>query len=211
MHEIERRPLPTPRLVDRERVGPTQAWDAVTQALYTPAAWPVLADALAQARAGDGSMLLVLGDPLRGRNPDGSYSNVIDAYDAVTCLDWPAPRDPAAYSALATRFSAIAPRVGRLLAYNDIACAYWPVPPARVPAPAAAPGAPPIVLVGSTGDPATPYAWARAVAHQLPSAVLVTRVGEGHTGYALSACVRSALDAYLLDLSVRRAGLRCAS
>jgi pimeloyl-ACP methyl ester carboxylesterase len=209
MRQIERHPVATPRLTNREPVGPTQAWGAVTQSLYVRAAWPVLADALAQARAGDGSLLLLLGDPLRGRNPDGSYSNLIDAYDAVTCLDWPSSRDPAAYSAMATRFTAVAPRVGRLLAFNDVECAYWPAPPARVPAPVAAPGAPPIVLVGSTGDPATPYAWAQAVARQLSSAVLVTRVGEGHTGYLVSACVRDAIDAYLLDRSVPGVGLRC--
>ncbi|MGO9204597.1 MAG: alpha/beta hydrolase [Candidatus Limnocylindrales bacterium] len=211
MAQIERHPVPTTRLANREPVGPTQAWDAVTQSLYTQAAWPVLAEALAEARAGDGSLLLLLGDPLRGRNPDGSYSNLEDAYDAVTCLDWPSPREPAAYSALATRFTPVAPRVGRLLAFNDIECAYWPVPPARVPAPATAPDAPPIVLVGSTGDPATPYAWAQAVARQLTSAVLVTRVGEGHTGYLASARVRDAVDAYLLYRTVPQAGLRCVS
>ncbi len=209
MRQIERHPVATPRLTNREAVGPTQAWGAVTQSLYAQAAWPVLADALEQARAGDGSLLLLLGDPLRGRNPDGSYSNLIDAYDAVTCLDWPSSRDPAAYSAMARRFTAVAPRVGRLLAFNDVECAYWAAPPARVPAPVAARGAPPIVLVGSTGDPATPYAWAQDVAGQLSSAVLVTRVGEGHTGYAVSACVRDAIDAYLLDRSVPMAGLRC--
>jgi pimeloyl-ACP methyl ester carboxylesterase len=209
MRQIERHPLATPRLKNRESVGSTQAWDAVTQSLYAQAAWPVLAEALAEARAGDGSLLLLLGDPLRGRGPDGSYSNLADVYSAVTCLDWPSPRDPAAYSAMARRFTAVAPRFGRLLAFNDVDCAYWPVSPARVPAPVAAPGAPPIVLVGSTGDPATPYAWAQAVARQLPSAVLVTRVGEGHTGYAVSACVREAVDAYLLDRAVPAAGLRC--
>ena len=209
MRQIDRHPVPTPRLTGRESVGPTQAWEAITQSLYAQAAWPVLAGALAQARAGDGSLLLLLGDPLRGRNPDGSYSNLVDAYYAVTCLDWPAPRDPAAYSAMATRFTAVAPRVGRLLAFNDVECAYWPTPPDRVPAPVTAPGAPPIVLVGSTGDPATPHAWAQDVARQLPSAVLVTRVGEGHTGYLVSACARDAVDAYLLYRTVPRAGLRC--
>lgn len=211
MRQIERRPIPTERLGDREPVGPTQAWQAVLNALYAKSTWPVLAEALDQARAGDASLLLLLGDPLRGRNPDGSYSNLIDAYDAVTCLDWPSPRDPAAYSALATRFTKEAPRFGRLLAYNDVECAYWPASPDRVPAAVSAPGAPPIVLVGSTGDPATPYAWAQAVARQLPSAVLVTRVGEGHTGYLVSSCVRDAVDAYLLQLVTPLPGLRCTS
>ncbi len=172
MRQIDRHPLLTPRLTDRERLGPTQAWEAVTQALYVRAAWPILAEALAMARDGDRSLMLLPGDPLRRRNPDGSYSNLIDAYYAVTCLD-------------------------------------WPTPPVRTPAPATAPGAPPIVLVGSTGDPATPHGWARNVARQLPAADLITRVGEGHTGYAVSACVRTAVDACLLRLVPPAAGLRC--
>ena len=209
MLEIRRRPVPTPRLANREPVGPTQAWEAITQSLYSRAAWPILATALAEARAGDGSLMLLLGDPLRGRNPDGSYSNLSDAYDAITCLDWPAPRDPAAYGALAARFTRVAPRFGRLVAFNDVECAYWPIGPVRIPGPVSAPYAPPIVLVGSSGDPATPYAWAQAVARQLTSAVLVTRVGEGHTGYLASACVRKAVDAYLLERTVPATGLRC--
>jgi pimeloyl-ACP methyl ester carboxylesterase len=209
IQQIERRPIPARRLQNREPVGPTQAWQAISQLLYVREAWPVLATALAQARTGDASLLLLLGDPLRGRNPDGSYSNAIDAYNAITCLDWPAPRDPAAYIALATRFTRVAPRFGRLLAFNDVACAYWPTPPVRVPGPVSAPDAPPIVLVGSTGDPATPYGWAKDVARQLTSSVLVTRVGEGHTGYLVSTCVRDAVDAYLLRGTVPPAGVRC--
>ena len=209
MRRIDLHPVPTTRLGNREPVGPTQAWEAVTQALYATASWPVLAEALAMARSGDGSLMLLMGDPLRGRNPDGSYSNLIDAYYAVTCIDWAAPRDPAAYSAMAATFTRVAPRVGRLLAFNDVQCAYWPTPPVRTPAPVSAPGAPPIVLVGSTGDPATPYAWARDVARQMTSSVLVTRVGEGHTGYLVSTCVASAVDDYLIDLTVPRAGLTC--
>ena len=73
----------------------------------------------------------------------------------------------------------------------------------------ARPGAPPIVVVGSTGDPATPYAWAVALSKQLESGVLVTRQGEGHTGYEFSACVKAAVDTYLVDLTVPKAGLTC--
>jgi pimeloyl-ACP methyl ester carboxylesterase len=209
MARIDLHPVPTLRLAGREPAGPTQAWDAVLQALYSQATWPVLAEALADAARGDGSLLLLLGDPYRGRQPDGSYSNMQDAYEGVTCLDWPAPRDLAAYAALAARFTRAAPRFGRILAYNDLPCAFWPVPPVRTPAPVSAPTAPPILLVGSTGDPATPYAWAVSVSHQLTSSVLVTRVGEGHTGYRASSCVGEAVDAYLLALTVPAPGLTC--
>ena len=96
-----------------------------------------------------------------------------------------------------------------MIAYNDLPCAFWPVPAERTPKPASAPGAPPIVVVGSTGDPATPYAWAVALSKQLESGVLVTRQGEGHTGYEFSACVKAAVDTYLLDLTAPKAGLTC--
>ncbi len=209
MNRIEAHPVPVLRLAAREPVGPPEAWAAVLQSLYSKEAWPLLADALSEAADGDGTLMLLLGDPLRGRNPDGSYSNLMDAYYAVTCLDWPASRDPAAYSKLATQFTKVAPRVGRLLAFNDIECAYWPTPAVRKPAKIAAPGAPAIVLVGTTGDVATPYAWAKRVAASMTSSVLVTRVGEGHTAYGDSACVRTAVDAYLLSLTSPKKNLRC--
>lgn len=208
MARIDRQPLPTPRLEGREPVNSTIAWLAVTGALYSQGAWPALAVALAEAQAGDGTDLLLMSDPFRGRKPNGAYSNMVDAYAAITCLDFPAAHDVAAYGALADRLSAVAPRFGRLLAFNDIDCAFWPVPATRTPAPATAPGAPPIVVVGSTGDPATPYPWAVSLARQLRG-VLVTREGEGHTAYQYSSCVRQAVDAYLLDAAPPAAGLDC--
>ncbi|MHB8458454.1 MAG: alpha/beta hydrolase [Candidatus Limnocylindrales bacterium] len=209
MRRIDVRPLPAILLRDSRPVGPTFAWDAVIGSLYAPQGWPLLAEALALAQQGDGSYLLALADPLNGRNPDGSYSNLVDANSAVTCLDFPGPRNAAAYEAEVPRFTALAPRLGALFAYNDVDCAFWPVPPARVPAPASGVGAPPILVVGSTGDPATPYAWAVALAHQLVSGVLITRTGEGHTGYAFSACVRAAADTYLLSLRPPAPGTTC--
>jgi hypothetical protein len=72
-----------------------------------------------------------------------------------------------------------------------------------------APGAPPIVVIGTTGDPATPYDWSLALADQLASGVHVTRSGEGHTAYNASRCVQRAVDAYLVGLRVPPAGLEC--
>lgn len=96
-----------------------------------------------------------------------------------------------------------------MIAYNDLACAFWPVPPERTPATVAAAGAPPIVVVGTTGDPATPYAWAQALAKQMTSAVLVTYDGEGHTAYLTDSCVQRAANEYLLGLTLPKAGLTC--
>ena len=151
--------------------------------------------------------MLLIADPYRGRKPNGSYSNQQDAYSANTCLDYPAPTDVKAYTRWATKFDGTAPRFAAMIAYNDLACAFWPVPAERVPHKVSAPGAPPIVVVGATGDPATPYAWSVALAKELQSGVLVTRKGEGHTSYDASNCVQKAVDAYLLDLKVPKDGL----
>jgi pimeloyl-ACP methyl ester carboxylesterase len=209
MRQIEARPLPAARLGDRRLVGPGYAWAGIVAALYSRGSWPFLAAGLALAEAGDGSLFLLLADPLNGRSSDGGYSNLIDANRAVVCIDFPAPRDPTAYEAEARAWAREAPRFGALLAFSDLGCAFWPIDPTRTPAPVSAPGAPPIVVIGSTGDPATPYGWSVAVSRQLSSSVLITRRGEGHTGYASSACVARAADAYLVDLQVPKRGLTC--
>jgi len=209
MAQIEREPLRALRIRDRRLVGPTYAWSAVAGALYAREAWPVLAGALALAERGDGSLMLLLADPYNGRRPHAGYSNLIDANTAVVCLDFPGPRSVEPYEELAASLASAAPRFGSLLAYTDVDCAFWPVAPDRVPAPIAAPGAPPIVVVGTTGDPATPYDWAVALADQLDSGVLVTYKGEGHTAYGKSTCVDKAVDAYLLKLAVPKDGLVC--
>ncbi len=210
MRRIEKEPLRAIRARDRRRVGPTYAWSAVAGALYVREAWPALAGALALAELGDGSLFLLLADPYNGRRPHGGYSNLIDANTAVVCLDFPGPRAVEPYEKLATTLARMAPRFGSLLAYTDVDCAFWPVAPDRVPAPITAPGAPPVVVVGTTGDPATPYDWAVALADQLDSGVLVTFKGEGHTAYAQSTCVDKAVNAYLLKLAVPKDGLICA-
>ena len=202
MRRLETHPLPATSIGSERLVGPTYAWEAVTGAMYDRSTWPIVAVALAAAEHGDGADLLLLSDPLSGRQPDGGYSNLVDSNLAVTCLDFPGPRDPAPYEADAKAWAKAAPHFGALVAFSEIGCAFWPVAPIRTPAPVSAPGAPPILIVGSTRDPATPYPWAVSLSHQLTSSVLLTRKGDGHTGYAVSACVAAAADAYLLDLTV---------
>ena len=209
MGSIERTSLPAVLVRDGRRVGPGLAWSAVVGALYSKDSWRILAQALELAKLGDGSLLLAIADPFRGRKPNGSYSNLQDAYTANTCLDFAAPKDVTVYAAWASTFKSTAPHFGQLLAYNDLACAFWPVPAERTPKAATGTGAPPIVVIGSTLDPATPYAWAVALSKELASGVLVTRDGEGHTAYRASECVRTAIGAYLLDVKVPKDGLTC--
>jgi pimeloyl-ACP methyl ester carboxylesterase len=202
MTSIDRDPIPAPRTGDPRLVGPGLAWSAVLGALYSESYWPVLALALAQAKDGDGSLLLAISDPFRGRKPNGSYSNMQDAYVGNTCLDYPAPTDVKVFTGWASRLTEAAPHFAQFVAYNDLVCAFWSVPAQGMPRALTAEGAPPIVVVGTTGDPATPYHWAEALAEQLESGVLVTYEGEGHTGYGDSVCVQEAVDEYLLELTV---------
>jgi len=209
MASIDAKPLHALRINDSRLVGPGIAWYSVLAALYSKDAWPTLAASLALAKAGDGSLMLLIADPYRGRKPNGSYSNEQDAYTANTCLDYQAPTDVATYTAWAAQLKATAPHFAQLVAYNDLPCAFWPVPAERTPGPISAAGAPPIVVVGTTGDPATPYPWAVALAKELDSGVLITRKGEGHTAFASSSCVQRAVDQYLVNLTVPRDGLTC--
>jgi pimeloyl-ACP methyl ester carboxylesterase len=209
MASIDAKSLPATRLKTSRRIGPSIASYAVLAALYDRESWPFLAASLELARHGDGSLMLLIADPYRGRKPNGSYSNLQDAYTANTCLDFAAPKDVAGFTAWAAALKKSAPHFAGLFAYNDLPCAFWPVPAERTPAPVRAAGAPPIVVVGSTGDPATPYPWAVSLAKELESGVLITRKGEGHTGYHASQCVQANVDAYLLDLKVPKDGLSC--
>ncbi len=208
MASIDKKSLPTPRVADRRRVGPGLAYAAVAGSMYNKAAWPGLEAALAMARRGDGSLLILLADPFRGRKPNGTYSNMSDAYFANTCLDFPVSTDISTYTKLAASFRKVAPRFWAA-AYNDLPCAFWSVPSQRTPAKATGTGAPPIVVVGSTGDPATPYAWSKSLAKQLESAVLVTRKGEGHTAFLVNNCIKKSVNSYLLELTVPKNGLVC--
>jgi pimeloyl-ACP methyl ester carboxylesterase len=185
-------------------VGPGQLFLGVAAALYDrETGWPALAAALSAAERGDGAPLLALSDSYLGRGPEG-YTNANDANLVVNCSDRPWPREPAAYVALSERLARSAPRFGPAVALSGLPCATWPAPAAEQPGAVTGKGAAPVVVVGTTGDPATPYAWAVALADELESGVLLTSRGEGHTVYAVDgpSCVVEALDAYLLTLEV---------
>ncbi|MFM7596859.1 MAG: alpha/beta hydrolase, partial [Actinomycetota bacterium] len=92
------------------------------------------------------------------------------------------------------------PEISRYLAWSVLPCSTWPVHVDHAPGPVRAAGAAPILVIGTTHDPATPYAWARSLARQLDSGVLLTREGDGHTAIATeSRCVSRAIAAYLLS------------
>jgi hypothetical protein len=182
--------------------------------LYFPSGqgYPALERALSSALSGDGTDLLVLADAYLQREPDGSYpTNQWEVINAVSCLDRPSDATPADIEAVLPEFREASPTFGDALAWGVLGCTDWPVASDGLPAPVAAPQAPPVVVLGTTGDPATPYAWAVAVADQLETATLVTFEGTPHLAYRKgSACVDDAVDAYLLDGSVPEDETRCA-
>jgi pimeloyl-ACP methyl ester carboxylesterase len=180
--------------------------------LYAPELWPTLTGALDSALAGDGGPLMRMADFYASRGPHGYTDNSFEALYAVNCLDHPFAFTAERIRRLLPRFVDASPVFGELFAWGMLGCGDWPVrPDAGLPR-IDAPGAPPIVVVGTTGDPATPYQWAVALADQLRSGVLVTHVGNGHTGFGRgSVCVDDAVNDYFADGVVPRDGLRCRS
>lgn len=199
----------TPLRVGNRLLTRSLAMTGVLWRSYYQPTWPILERELALVDQGDGSLLLASADDYNGRKADGTFNNELDANSAINCLDHPAPTDIAAYDALGPAFAKAAPFYGPWMQYSDLTCAYWPVRPTRQPAPLSADGAPPILLVGSTGDPATPYAMAQSVNQQLAGSVLLTRQGSGHISYNVSACIRNAEDAYLISLALPPPGTVC--
>ncbi len=182
--------------------GPGELYDALLDGLYSTSDWPRLGAALAADAAGNGARVVTMSDDY---NQDGS-TNGDDVGLAVDCLDHPASKVIKAYPLLAAVFKTSAPVFGPLLAWGEVACAVWPVPPTRKVGPATAIGSPPILVVGTTHDPATPYQWAVNLSHELSHGVLLTRDGSDHVAYFYSSCVRSYIQTYLVTLATPPVG-----
>jgi len=202
---VDAQPVPA----GRRRLGPGELLSGVAAFLYSSQTWPQLAQGLAQVEAGNGTLVLLGFDTLVERKPDGSYSNAQEANVSINCLDNPAPRDVAVYAREAAEAARTAPAFGPAVSWFGLVCALWPVAPTRKAEPARAPGSPPILVIGTTNDPATPFAWAEALAAQLAQGRLLRHEGEGHTAYGDDACTSKIGDAYLLTLQLPTGELRC--
>jgi len=201
---------PLPAKGTTRTVGPAEVLYGTLWPLYFTSTWPDLETTLADASTGDGTDLLQEFDSYTGRNSDGSYSNLFEVNAAVDCLDQPAPTVAQIEAALPAA-EAASPFFGATDLYGELGCAVWPVAATGTVGPIHAVGSPPIVVVGSTGDPVTPYRWAQSLASQLQHGVLLTRVGDGHTAYFASSCIRTDVDSYLITLTPPAAGTRCSS
>jgi pimeloyl-ACP methyl ester carboxylesterase len=209
--ELDARPIPTGD-PDGRVLGESLATTGVIVAMYDKGAWPRLRQALTEAiKDEDGSRLLALSDSYFERDANGEYSNLMFANVAVNCLDLPAAfSTPEQVEQALPAFETASPVFGRSLAWASLNCAHWPVKPTGAPHRIEAKGAAPIVVVGTTRDPATPYHWARSLASQLSSARLLTYEGDGHTAYGRgSACIDSAINTYLVQGTPPTRGKSC--
>ena len=179
--------------------------------LYDTSGWPYLDQAMTAGLQGNGRLLLAFADLYLGRNANGTYDNESDSNVAVNCLDRPVATDVGSYDALGPAFAKASPIFGPAFQYSNLICAYWPIAAKEPLGPLSADGAPPILLVGATGDPVTPYALAKAVNAELSGSVLLTRQGYGHTSYNSSPCIQAAENAYLVQLTMPAAGTVCSS
>ena len=194
---------------DGRMLGADTLMTAIIAALYSEDSWPFLSQALSEVLQGSPETALLLADFYNNREGGVYLDNQTEAFRAYNCMDYPGDESDADLAESDALITAEAPTIAPYWSGPD-PCAVWPFAPTGVREPIAAAGAAPIVVVGTTNDPATPYEWSVSLAEQLSSGVLVTRVGEGHTGYNKgNFCVDDAVEQYLLDGTVPQDGLRC--
>lgn len=198
LKSLELKALPT----DSDRK--LTVWGAVTgiiMPLYSASYWPALSQGFSEALAGDGTTLLALADTYNDRNENGTYStNLLEANIAISCLDARQPTDEKSMSDQNEKVLAASATLGRYWQFGALTCEQWPYPVAKHPESYSAAGSAPIVVVGTTGDPATPYSQAVELANDvLANGYLVTFHGEGHTAYGQSnVCINKVVDDYFI-------------
>lgn len=197
---VDRAPMPGGRLGP---VDEAQALAAIFDALYSPSAWPALRSALVQAAHGSGAGLQTLASTSWGRIGRDRYAdNANSAFYAISCWDLPAtpPAPGLARSAKAWAAHARVPAMAISSSWSNAPCSTWFGHAAIGPHRADSSTTAPILVVGTRYDPATPYAWAKSLAGQLPTSRLLTYNGDGHTAFGgQSACIDAAVTRYLID------------
>ncbi|GAA4815612.1 alpha/beta hydrolase [Nocardioides caeni] len=208
--DIDEEPLPTDDAAGRDlSVG--LAFYGIITPLYAEDYWVALDAGLQQALDGDGSTLLLLADSYASREEGTFQDNSLEAISVINCLDDPWSIGTDEVEANIADFEKVSPTFGTVFAWGLTACHGIPFESTDEPDLVIdGAGAAPIVVIGTTRDPATPYKEAVAMAEQLESGVLISRDGDGHTGYNQeNACVDDAVHAYLIDGEVPDDGLEC--
>jgi pimeloyl-ACP methyl ester carboxylesterase len=209
LRKLDSKPLPG---IFPRRLTQTAATNGIAQALYSRAFWDYLTEGLQRAYAGDGEVLMLLSDAMNGRNENGQYSNLVPANIAINCADEKPRYTTADVKAMLPQFRAASPVFGDFLAWGVLTCTGWPVRGAANHPDVSASGAPPILVIGNTGDPATPYEGAKRMVAALGKGVGVelTYKGQGHGAYdSKDKCVQNAVNSYLLNGKVPAADTVC--
>jgi len=183
---------------------------AIATALYDEGSWSFLSQMFTELRTGIVDTGFLLADFYYGRENGEYIDNSLEAFIAINCLDYPVETDRAVIAEQNEQIRAVAPTTADPSPLGDVLCANWPHQFEGELGPVSGAGAAPILVVGTTGDPATPYQWAEALAEQLESGVLLTYVGEGHIAYDEgNPCIVDVVDAYFLSGTVPVDGLVC--
>ena len=202
-------PMPTR---DPRGLSYSDAIVGTIMALYSPNLWRHLTRGLTEMTKGRGDTMLALADMYMRRDPNGHYTNATDARVAVNCVDQPPITDREKVIEEDRRLREVAPFMsyGEFTGHAPLStCAFWPVPPTSNPHLASAPGLPPVLVISTTGDPATPYQAGVDLAKQLGGALL-TFNGTQHTvAFQGQQCVDDFVAAYLIDLKLPPEGATC--
>ena len=208
-------------LLDRADAEPlrTSGGRKLTQALmsmglargmYEQSWWPTVSRGVAQAQRGDGTTLLSMADDYVERDPQGHYGQGLTSLNPIYCLDHSETRSVEQIADQAKVLREKYPPLGDFIGWGVISCKVWPLPALVPTQQVTATGAAPILVVGTSDDPATPYEWAQGLAKQLSSGRLLTRTGQGHVGYRQgNACIDLAVERYLVEGAVPAEGTVC--
>ncbi len=181
-------------------------------ALYSPNLWRHLTQGLTEMTKGRGDTMLALADMYMRRDAEGHYTNATDARVAVNCVDQPPVNDRDKVVAEDKRLREVAPFMsyGEFTGHAPMStCAFWPVPATSTPHTAKAPGLPPVLVISTTGDPATPYQAGVDLAKQLGGALLTFKGTQHTVAFQGEQCVDDYVAAYLVDLKLPPAGATC--
>jgi pimeloyl-ACP methyl ester carboxylesterase len=196
---------------DGRRLSYEDATTGVITTLYSEQLWEGLNTGLNELKQNEGNTLMQLADLYLERDPDGTYSTTQDVFTAVRCVDDPRVTDPNVALEASRRYKEAAPFLddgNPPVAVLD-SCAYWPVPNTSEPHVPNVPGLPKVLVISTTGDPATPYQAGVALAQGL-GGVLLTYEATQHTVFLQdNECVDDAGTAYLTDLTLPAEGTRC--
>jgi pimeloyl-ACP methyl ester carboxylesterase len=198
MDRVEEEPIPaTPRDLD-----PGTLAVGMASPLYSEEEWPLFASAIDQALQGDGSAMVSLADEyLTGSD--------FDVYFAVNCLDFAWPDSPDELLDDGAAAAEDSPHFGEPIVNDYVRCPLWPVEGEPLPS-VTAPGTPPILVVSTTNDPATPYEAGVRTAERLETGVLLTYEGEGHTAsFGGDSCIDDAVTNYLVNVEPPEDGTTC--